>query len=91
MKKQYSKPGIIIEDFRVAEHIASCEGVKHDNYWGRPLQWSPTNCPWYNEEDGYVFTSQSICTDIWSENGDPGYVGGFCYNGAAGGMSVFGS
>ena len=36
MKKQYSKPGIIIEDFRLTQHIASCAGIKHENDMGTP-------------------------------------------------------
>ena len=91
MKKQYSKPGIIIEDFKVAEHIASCTGVKHDNYWGHPLLTSPTDCEWYGSDGVKIFTFEKVCTEQWSESGDPGYFEGFCYNGAAGGWSVFGS
>lgn len=32
MKKQYSKPGIIIEDFKISQHIASC-GAPHESQW----------------------------------------------------------
>lgn len=94
MKKQYSKPGIIIEDFRVAEHIAGCPGVKHENYWGTPHQGSPTSCEWTEADGGKIFAIQTICKENYPETIDPenpGSFDGYCYNGAASGMSVFGS
>ena len=45
MKKQYSKPGIIIEDFKISQHIASC-GAPHESQWGSPLSGSPASCAW---------------------------------------------
>lgn len=89
MKKQYSKPGIIIENFRIAEHIATCEGVKHSNSWGSPQQWSKTTCAWLDMRGMSLFIEgMDPCTKPVDPDGD---VGGFCYNNPANGYSIFGS
>lgn len=92
MKKKYSKPGIFIEDFRVAEHIAGCPGVKHDNLWGTPKTGSPSSCIWLGKEGNQYFLENSSCTVPVKENGDgTGDFGIFCYNGPVASMLIFGS
>lgn len=93
MKKQYSKPGIIIEDFRVAEHIASCTGVKHNNWWGSPHYGHPKTCEWTGPDGIKIFAVSSVCTtqSIEEDTEHPGTFGSFCYNGPSGVMSVFSS
>lgn len=89
MKKQYSKPGIIIEDFRVAEHIASCDGVQHNNTWGSPQQWSKNTCAWLDTYGNALFIEEmQVCTAPVKENAN---VGGICYNNPSGLYTIFGS
>lgn len=92
MKRQYSKPGIIIEDFSVAEHIASCAGVQHENYWGTPLTSDIGSCEWLGPDGRPIFSTSSVCkTESLKEGSTPGTFGNYCYNGPIGQMSVFGS
>lgn len=89
MKKQYSKPGIIIEDFRLSEHIASCAGVNHENSHGSPQHWSKDTCAWLDVYGSYLFVDgMQACTKPVDPNGD---AGGFCYNNPENGYSIFGS
>ena len=89
MKKQYSKPGIIIEDFRISQHIASC-GVAHESQWGSPKQWSKTTCAWQGPFGEMLFSKQmtNICTD---PIGPGDVVGEICYDNPEGGITIFGS
>lgn len=86
MKKKYSKPGIIIEDFAIVQNIAdNCGnagfgGTKHtyaDKY----------NCGWYNG-DVIVFTTTSTCEDVRDPNVPSTDL---CYNNPNPGEVVFGS
>lgn len=89
MKKQYSKPGIIIEDFRLSQHIASCEGVKHSNSWGSPQQWSKSTCAWLDMRGMALFIEgMQACTKPVDPDGE---VGGICYNNPSGLYTIFGS
>lgn len=91
MKKQYSKPGIIIEDFKLAQHIATDCGVPHSSQWGTPLSTSPTSCAWQDSYGGNVFVKDlSDCKDFQYED-DNGKFGQYCYNNPAGLQAVFGS
>lgn len=89
MKKQYSKPGIIIEDFRISQHIASC-GVPHQSQWGSPKHWSKTSCAWEGPFGEMLFSKGmvNICTD---PIGPGDKVGEICYDNPEGGITIFGS
>ena len=90
MKKQYSKPGIIIEDFKLAQHIANC-GVPHSSQWGTPLTTSPTSCAWQDSYGDKVFVMNSeYCTNFQYKD-ENGKFGQYCYNNPAGLQAVFGS
>lgn len=97
MKKQYSKPGIIIEDFKISQHIASC-GVPHASQWGTPLSGSPASCAWKDPFGAMVFTSTSgklnslenPCSHLQLTE-DKGKFGMYCYNNPADAIAVFGS
>lgn len=95
MKKQYSKPGIIIEDFKISQHIASC-GVPHQSQWGTPLSGSPTSCAWKDPFGSNVFANTTMgaggnpCTHLQLTE-DKGKFGMYCYNNPADALAVFGS
>lgn len=89
MKKQYSKPEIIIEDFRVTQHIASCAGIKHENDIGTPLQWSKTSCAWQGPFGEMLFsTGMNKCTDPLGPKDKNEII---CYNAPDGSIVIFGS
>lgn len=88
MKKQYSKPGIIIEDFTLSQHIASC-GVPHESQLGSPKHWSKTSCAWQDMYGRDLFIeSMTVCTKPVAEDGE---VNGICYNNPSGLVTIFGS
>ena len=95
MKKQYSKPGIIIEDFKISQHIASC-GAPHESQWGSPLSGSPASCAWLDPFNDRIFTSTSMglggnpCSDLQYKQ-ENGKFDIYCYNNPEGGLAVFGS
>lgn len=90
MKKQYSKPGIIIENFRISEQIATCQGVQHNNSWGSPQQWSKKTCAWLDTYGRYLFIEEmDVCTKPM--DAEKGEVGGICYNNPSGLYAIFGS
>lgn len=88
MKKQYSKPGIIIEDFIIAQNIASCGAVAGGNSLGKPNHWTKTTCGW--DMDGIIafLEGTTICNYPVEEGTD---FGGICYNNPGGGNSIFSS
>ena len=89
MKKKYSKPGIIIEDFRISQHIASCAGIKHENSMGSPLQWSTASCAWEGPFGEKLFsTGMEVCTDPLGPNDKNEMI---CYNAPDGSIAIFGS
>lgn len=92
MKKQYSKPGIIIEEFVLAQNIsAGCGAVPGGNTLGKPTHWGTNECGW-DLNDG------TNCI-IWVDgNGDCNFdwdpdvnFDGICYNNPGGGNSIFNS
>ena len=95
LKKQYSKPGIIIEDFKISQHIASC-GAPHESQWGSPLSGSPASCAWLDPFNDRIFTSTSVglggnpCSDLQYKE-ENGKFDIYCYNNPEGGLAVFGS
>ena len=90
MKKQYSKPGIIIEDFTIAQNIASCN-VPHYDEWGGPNTGSKNSCGWIVDKDLNIvawLSEATKCNDIYGENDD---YNGLCYNNYSNGSEIFGS
>ena len=90
MKKQYSKPGIIIEDFTIAQNIASCN-VPHYSDLGGPNQWSKTSCGWIIDKEMNLIAwldGSSKCTVPYGENDT---YKGICYNNYSDGVEIFGS
>lgn len=89
MKKQYSKPGIIIEDFRLSQNIASCWSEPGGNSLGKPSHWDKSSCGWDMGNMIVWTTSTKDCTsfDIPAD----GEIDGVCYNNPSGGNSIFSS
>lgn len=90
MKKEYSKPGIIIEDFVLSQNIASC-GVPHYDDWGGPNMYNKYSCGWIVDKDLNIvawISEATKCNDFYGENGSYGNV---CYNNVGGGSEIFGS
>lgn len=87
MKKRYVKPGIIIEDFKIAQSISAGCGAAHNSSLGGPTQWDKTSCGW-NAGGAVIWIDEPHgCTVPTDEDG---VVNGFCYNSPAG-ANIFGS
>lgn len=92
MKKQYSKPGIYIEEFTIAENIATCGakpgGVGSSTGSANPTVADKYHCGW--DVGGYTVWTQANagCTVKLKEDGT---YKGYCYNNPAGGNSIFNS
>lgn len=96
MKKQYSKPGIIVENFSISQNIATGCGAAHDSIWGSPNHWTKETCGWKNQWNQVLWYEKTICDNIIAkpdpDNGIPeGDVGGICYNNPVNGMTIFSS
>lgn len=89
MKKQYSKPGIIIENFSISQNIASGCNADHESVWGSPNHWSKNDCGWKDQWGAILWMDEKICTLIQENLDTP--VGAICYNNPEGGMVVFSS
>lgn len=92
MKKQYSKPGIIIEEFKMAESIAvACAGVGpggDGGSLGNATHASKLTCGW--NVGGFVYwtSAEHGCNEIR----DKDYVlNKYCYNNPVAGNSIFSS
>lgn len=82
MKKQYSKPGIIIEDFKIVESIsAGCGKTDGANH-------SEGDCGWRFDSETVIWTDAlaNKCNLIW----DPTYED-VCYNNPEGLIKAFSS
>lgn len=90
MKKTYVKPGIIIENFSLAQNIASGCSVDRNRHFGDPNQASKYTCGWVDNEFGdVIFLEKGPCkTPGITEDTT---VEGLCYNAPAAGVSIFGS
>ena len=89
MKKEYSKPGIIIENFELVQNIAAGCGAAHESDWGSPTHWSKATCGWEIIEGVIAWTKDSgVCNDFYGENEG---IGGICYNHPEGGATIFSS
>lgn len=85
MKKQYSKPGIIIENFELSQYIAYGCGAAHKSEFGGPLIKTKEECAWGDPFGDKLFIDMNICDN------DPGDTAGVCYNNPEGGMNIFNS
>ncbi|WP_415990422.1 hypothetical protein [Intestinibacter bartlettii] len=85
MKKQYSKPGIIIDDFSITQNIASCGYAGGSQY----NHSNPEKCTW-KEGDAIIFSSNFIDCIVGLEPGT-GLDGIICYNNPDGVHVAFGS
>lgn len=90
MKKQYSKPGIYIEDFHLAESIATCDvkpgGVGSTT--GYSNHFDKLHCGWVLGEEIYWVSSTSKCNFQIPEDTP---IEGVCYNNSNGGSVVYNS
>lgn len=94
MKKQYSKPGIIIENFELSQNIAAGCGAAHDSIWGSPNHSSKHSCGWTTQWGQVLWYEASICNNTVQKPDDQnpeGQVNGVCYNNPDGGMTIFNS
>lgn len=88
MKKQYSKPGIIIEDFAIAQSIAASCGASHNSNLGAPMQWSKTTCGW-DAGGAIIWTTNNDGCGIKLKEDAQGF--GVCYNNPGNGVNIFSS
>lgn len=84
MKKEYSKPGIIIDDFSITQNIASC-----GNTGGQYNHSDPEGCEW-KDADAIVFSETNANCKLGLEPGT-GLDGIICYNNPDGVHVAFGS
>lgn len=89
MKKEYSKPGIIIEDFNIIQNVSlgSC-GITHETQFGSPTHWNNKECGWQDNLGSVYWVSKPACETTIPENTP---IDGVCYNNPGGGMNIFGS
>lgn len=82
MKKKYSKPEIIIEDFAIAQNIAKNCGYAGGSEYNHS---NPNTCAWQ-------YGTITVFTDVCEVKLDPddGF-GDICYNNPDGETAVFGS
>lgn len=90
MKKQYSKPGIIIEDFRLAESIAGCNAKPGGtgSTVGSSNHYDKLTCGWDTGVFVYWTSPEAKCNKIVPENFP---LEGVCYNNSAGGNVIYNS
>lgn len=92
MKKQYSKPGIIIEDFKVSESIAlPCSGVGSGGdagSIGNATHADRSVCGW--NVGGYVYWTgtNTGCNNIVGLEFE---IDGYCYHNSTLGLPMFSS
>ena len=92
MKKQYSKTGIIIEDFQIAQNIAiACSGVKpggSGGTLGSANHADRGSCGWNVGGSIYWTSKETRCNDIVGAEFE---VDGYCYHNSTTGLSMFSS
>lgn len=90
MKKQYSKPGIIIEEFTISQNISSGCGVPGGGgSLGKPAHWSKETCAWDMGNITVFLEGMDVCVDIQLQPDDE--FGGICYNNPGGESTIFSS
>lgn len=86
MKKKYSKPGIIIEDFAIAQNIA--QNCGNAGFAGQKHTYADkTSCGWH-VGDIVIFVKEPTCEEVIDP--DVPYED-LCYNTPSPGQVVFGS
>lgn len=91
MKKEYIKPGIIIEDFTISQSIsAGCGAHPGGNSTGKPNHWNKTTCGW-QVGNGIVLWLDELANPCTEGNEENEIVSGICYNNPEGGNSIFSS
>lgn len=97
MKKTYQKPIVVVENFELTEHIASCGSttVGSGNAFGKPNHYGGTNCEFKISDSGGIalfLESNNECTmevQVDEEGNLVGWAG--CYNTPDGNISMFAS
>lgn len=89
MKKDYIKPVVIIEDFKISQNISAGCGAAHNSPWGSPTHWDKSHCGWSDGVD-ILWAQINPCTEDGLTDID-GDVGGICYNNPSLGMNIFSS
>lgn len=86
MKKKYSKPGIIIEDFAIAQNIAdNCGNAGFA--WTKHTYANKYHCGWH-DGDVIIFAAEPTCEDVRNPDLPSSNV---CYNNPSPGEVIFGS
>lgn len=89
MKKEYKRPTIEIEEFRLSSHIAgSCGlGANSGNSFGKP-NFQQGSCGWLDRRGKVIFTNDvSGCEVKYGE----GVYNRYCYHGPVDEMRCFNS
>lgn len=89
VKKQYTKPEIYVEEFKISQNIATACGVPGGGTsTGRPRYADGYSCAW--DVNGWkIFIESTVCTD--EQYGEDEPYDGMCYNNPVAGNSVFAS
>lgn len=82
MKKEYLKPELYIEEFKLSATIASSCTIPNYNHYSK-------SCT-FEDESGLTFFYEGACSGADIEVGGDTDIGDFCTNGPANGM-VFNS
>jgi len=89
MKKQYSKPGILIESFNISQNISSgCNSTPGGSSLGHVNHWSKTTCGWQSGNLSWWLEGNTKCIIPLGEEDD---INGICYNNPSGGNTIFSS
>lgn len=90
LKKEYSKPGIIIEEFRISQNISDSCGVPGGGTsTGRPRYADRFNCAW--DVNGWLVFTEGNNKCVNDQYGKDEPYGDLCYNNPVAGHSVFAS
>lgn len=89
MKKEYAKPKIIIEDFKIAQSISAggCGAIANGSL-GDPNTWDRSTCGWSMGNLVIWTDANKGCSFKWGKD-DPWE--GVCYNNPTPGNSIFSS
>lgn len=89
MKKQYSKPGIVIEEFKIAQNISlACAAPPGGSTLGRPRYADGAYCAWQVGNKYIFIEGNTKCTFPLDVGED---YDGICYNNPTPNNGVFAS
>lgn len=98
MKKIYTKPVLMMEDFTLSQSIAHNCGENTKEMWGSVTNKSTQSCGWDLNIDSNSGSAASSNTDVVFANagacsGDYLFTefNGMCYNAPGGGWNIFNS